>query len=40
MTLVFIDTNIFLGLYETNNDTLKIFKDINKIKKNFALLKS
>jgi hypothetical protein len=37
MTSVFIDTNIFLGLYETNNDTLKIFKDINKIKKNLVI---
>ncbi len=31
MTKVFIDTNIFLGLYESNEDTLEIFKDIEKL---------
>ena len=32
MTKILIDTNIFLGLYESNEDTVDIFKDIEKIK--------
>ncbi|HQE50232.1 MAG TPA: PIN domain-containing protein [Fervidobacterium sp.] len=32
MTKIFIDTNIFLGLYESNEDTIEIFKDIEKVK--------
>lgn len=32
MTKIFIDTNIFLGLYESNKDTIEIFKDIEKLK--------
>ena len=31
---IFIDTNIFLGLYESNEDTIEIFKDIEKVKIN------
>ena len=33
MIKIFIDTNIFLGLYETNNDPITIFeKDISKLR--------
>ena len=32
MTKIFIDTNVFLGLYESNKDTIEIFKDIEKLK--------
>jgi len=31
MSKIFIDTNLFLNLYETNHDTLNIFKDINEL---------
>ncbi len=31
MTKIFIDTNIFLGLYESSKDTIEIFKDIEKL---------
>ena len=38
MTKIFIDTNIFLGLYETNNDPITIFdKDISKLKSDLIL---
>ncbi|KAF5071360.1 PIN domain protein [anaerobic digester metagenome] len=32
MTKILIDTNIFLGLYESNEDAVDIFRDIEKIK--------
>jgi len=32
MTKIFIDTNIFLGLYQSNNDPIEIFNDIEKLK--------
>lgn len=32
MTKIFIDTNIFLGLYESHNDPITIFEDISKLK--------
>ena len=31
LTKIVIDTNIFLGLYESDNDTLRIFEDIEKL---------
>lgn len=31
MTKIFMDTNIFLGLYESSKDTIEIFKDIEKL---------
>lgn len=37
MTKILIDTNIFLGLYESNKDTVDIFKDIGKIKTKLVL---
>lgn len=38
MTKIFIDTNIFLGFYETNNNPITIFdKDISKLKSNLIL---
>jgi hypothetical protein len=37
MVRIFIDTNIFLGLYQSNHDSLKIFGDINKIKSNLIM---
>ena len=32
MTKILIDTNIFIGLYESNKDSIEIFQDIDKIK--------
>jgi len=32
MTKIFIDTNIFLGLYESNEDTIEILKILKKVK--------
>jgi len=37
MPKIFIDTNIFLGLYESNFNSLKIFKDIRQIEDNLVI---
>ena len=37
MPKIFIDTNIFLGLYESNFNSLKIFKDIHQIEDNLVI---
>ncbi|MBN1637619.1 MAG: DUF4935 domain-containing protein [Ignavibacteriales bacterium] len=39
MCKVFIDTNVFLSLYQTNqNDLEKIFEDISKLKPSLVLV--
>lgn len=37
MTKIFIDTNIFVGLYQSNQNAVDAFKDIFKLKSNLIL---
>ena len=37
MSKIFIDTNIFLGLYESNTNSLTIFKDIRQVEENLVI---